>query len=109
VNFGPHFWYPPPGFEDQDDEVDMIGSDQPTTSKLQKLRAVGERYDEQIVEDIVYDIVDEVDFWMQDGGVSGKGATNGMRASAGVSVQDGMLAGGVLGSEEIKELVQDDE
>jgi COMPASS component BRE2 len=87
----------------------MIGSDQPTTSKLQKLRAVGERYDEQIVEDIVYDIVDEVDFWMQDGGVSGKGATNGMRSSAGVSVQDGMLAGGILGSEEIKELVQDDE
>jgi COMPASS component BRE2 len=32
-----------------------------------------------------------------------------MRSSAGVSVQDGMLAGGVLGSEEIKELVQDDE
>jgi len=91
VNFGPHFCYPPPGFEDQDDEVDMIGSDQPTTSKLQKLRAVGERYDEQIVEDIVYDIVDEVDFWMQDGGVSGKGATNGMRSSAASRCRMGCL------------------
>ncbi|KAF4631558.1 hypothetical protein G7Y89_g6570 [Cudoniella acicularis] len=95
VNFGPDFWYPPPGYGD--DETDMIGSDQP---KLNKLRPAGERYDEQIVEDIVYDIVDEVDFWMQDGGVSGKGATNGvLRASGGVSVQDGMLGGGVLGSE----------
>ncbi len=106
VNFGPNFWYPPPDYETKDDEVDMIGSDQPLSSKLQQLRAVGERYDEQIVEDIVYDIVDEVDFWMQDGGVSGKGATT--RPSGGVAAQDGMLAGGVLGSE-IKELVQDDE
>jgi COMPASS component BRE2 len=105
VNFGPNFWYPPPA---DDDDVDMLGSEQPP-SKLQKLRAVGERYDEQIVEDIVYDIVDEVDFWMQDGGVTGKGATNGdLRNTGGVQVQDGMLAGGVVGSE-IKELVQDDE
>ncbi|KAF8857670.1 hypothetical protein BDZ45DRAFT_674568 [Acephala macrosclerotiorum] len=104
VNFGPDFWYPPPGLEDQDDEVDMIGSDQPpTTSDLQRLRAVCERYDEQVVEDIVYDIIDEVDFWMQDGGVSGKGVTK----AAGVSVPSDM-AGGVLGSE-IKELVQEDD
>ena len=109
VNFGPHFWYPPPKHDDLDDEVDMIGSDQAPVSRLRRLRPVGERYEEQIVEDILYDIVDEVDFWIQDGGVSGKGATNGMRASAGVSVQGGMIAGGVLGSEEIKELVQDDE
>lgn len=106
VNFGPEFWYPPPGYND--DDVDMVGND-PPPSTLTRLRAVGERYDEQIVEDIVYDVVDEVDFWMQDGGVSGKGATNGvLRNTGGVPVQDGMLAGGVLGSE-IKELVQDDE
>jgi COMPASS component BRE2 len=105
VNLGPNFWYPPP--ELQDDEVDMIGSDQPPTNP-RKLRAVGERYDEQIAEDIVYDIIDEADFWMQDGGVSGKGATNGvLQASGAITAQDG-LAGVVLGSE-IKELVQDDE
>lgn len=109
VNFGPDFWFPPQGEGEPDDEVDMIGSDQPTTNKLQKLRPVGDRYDEQIVEDIVYDIVDEVDFWMQDGGVSGKGATNDLQATPGVSVHDGMVAGGVLGSEEIKELVQEDD
>ncbi|PBP15805.1 Ash2-trithorax family protein [Diplocarpon rosae] len=107
VNFGPDFWYPPGGDGEPDDEVDMIGSDQPTTNKLQKLRAAGERYDEQIVEDIVYDIVDEVDFWMQDGGVSGKAAANDIRSSAGVSLPSAMISGG-LGSE-IKELVQEDD
>ncbi|TVY42623.1 Set1 complex component [Lachnellula occidentalis] len=100
VNFGPHFWYPPPGFED-DDEVDMIGSDQPPpSSKSGRPRAVGERYDEQIVEDIVYDIVDEVDFWLQDGGVSGKGAAAGVLRNTGVAAAPD---GG------IKELVQEDD
>ncbi|KAG6366254.1 hypothetical protein INS49_000430 [Diaporthe citri] len=72
VNFGPKFWYPPPGYEhDQDNGVDVVmtGTDeQPTiTAKQEPPRAMAERYEEQIVEDIVYDIVDEVDFWMQDG------------------------------------------
>ncbi|GAB7363957.1 hypothetical protein MBLNU230_g4519t1 [Neophaeotheca triangularis] len=31
-------------------------------------RAVGERYKEQVAEDIVWDLVDEVDFFVQDGG-----------------------------------------
>lgn len=107
VNFGPDFWFPPTGYNDNDD-VDMIGIDQPLPSNLQKLQAVGERYDEQIVEDIVYDIVDEVDFWMQDGGVVRKGATNGvLRASNGGTAEDS--AGGVLSSEGIRELVQVDE
>lgn len=73
VNFGPKFWYPPPGYEqeNQDNGADVVmtGTDeQPTiTAKQEPPRAMAERYDEQIVEDIVYDIVDEVDFWMQDG------------------------------------------
>lgn len=53
---------------------------QPSTSKPHKpkstssasntrpLRAIGTRYKEQIAEDIVWDLVDEVDFFMQDGG-----------------------------------------
>lgn len=98
VNFGPNFWFPPPDYN-QDDDVEMIGSDQPSSSKLKKLRAVGERYEEQIVEDIVYDIIDEVDFWVQDGCITGKAATNSMR-SAGVAVQ-GEIAP--------KELVQEEE
>ncbi|ROW05039.1 hypothetical protein VSDG_00353 [Cytospora chrysosperma] len=72
VNFGPKFWYPPPGYDqgqDQQDDVVMDGTDeQPSiTAKQEAPRAMTERYDEQIAEDVVYDIVDEVDFWMQDG------------------------------------------
>ncbi|GAB1316705.1 transcription factor, contains a PHD finger motif [Madurella fahalii] len=85
VNFGPDFWYPPP-------EDDADGS------RLGKLRPVSERYDEQIVEDIVYDIVDEVGFWMQDGGkVIDR---SGRDEKAGEAVAPGR--------DEIKELVQDD-
>jgi COMPASS component BRE2 len=35
-------------------------------------RPIGERYKEQVAEDIVYDIIDEVDFFVQDGGYGGK-------------------------------------
>lgn len=71
VNFGPKFWYPPPGFEREKEDVAMTGTDeeqQTFKAKYQEPpRPMAERYDEQIVEDIVHDIVDEVDFWMQDG------------------------------------------
>ena len=36
-----------------------------------QLRGVGERYKEQVAEDITWDIIDEVDFFMQDGGFAG--------------------------------------
>ena len=91
VNFGPDFWYPPPGPED----ADMEGAAQETNPG--KTRAVGERYDEQIVEDIVYDIVDEVGFWMQDGG-----------KVIDRSVRDEKAEAVAPGRDEIKELVQDD-
>ena len=110
VNFGPDFWFPPSGDHDDDDEVDMIGNDQPPVSRAVKARGVGERFDEQIAEDIVYDIIDEVDFWVQDGMVEGiihgNGVSNGHGGSSGQGV---LLSGGVIGSEGIKELVQDDE
>jgi len=105
VNFGPDFWFPPPGYNG-DEDVDMMEVDQ-KPAKMQKLRAAGERFDEQIVEDIVYDIVDEVDFWMQDGGIIGKGATSGVLRSSSGTVEDN--AGSALRSESIRELVQDDE
>ncbi|KAJ4387193.1 transcription factor, contains a PHD finger motif [Gnomoniopsis smithogilvyi] len=60
VNFGPSF---------AEEDVAMTGTDEEPTVKVKQEapRPLAERYDEQIVEDIVYDIVDEVDFWMQDG------------------------------------------
>lgn len=113
VNFGPDFWFPPPVSNDEDDEVDMIGNDQPAAAKITNVRALSERYDEQIAEDILYDIIDEVDFWIQDGMVEGgaieSGVSNGLQDSVGVNDPGGILPGGVLGSEGIKELVQDDE
>ncbi|KLU86132.1 SET1 complex component ash2 [Magnaporthiopsis poae ATCC 64411] len=72
VNFGPDFWYPPPGYQaaaaPPDGDVDMADADQETPTPSVRLRPVAERFDEQIVEDVLCDIVDEVDFWMQDGG-----------------------------------------
>jgi COMPASS component BRE2 len=63
------------------------------------MHAVSERYRDQIAEDIVYDIIDEVDFWSQDGG----GATD----RQGVSDKSEAVAM-APGREEIKEVVQDD-
>lgn len=96
VNFGPDFWYPPPGYDTTQGEVDIV---RPNTDAKVEIRAVSERYHEQIAEDIVYDIIDEVDFWMQDGG----GATD----RQGVAEKSDAVAL-APGREEIKELVQDD-
>ncbi|KAM0722278.1 hypothetical protein Q7P37_001719 [Cladosporium fusiforme] len=41
-------------------------------------RPVGERYKEQVAEDVVYDIIDEVDFFVQDGGYEGKAGQGAM-------------------------------
>lgn len=102
VNFGPDFWYPPHDLQQGNNvDVDMMGSDQTPVSRLHKLRAMGERYNEQIVEDVVYDIVDEVDFWYEDGGVLG--ATDARAPGA------PLRNGASLPVGEIKELVQDDE
>lgn len=76
VNFGPHFWYPPPELEaaaaDDVMMVDVGGGDDRGAGllapmSLTKLRPVADRYEEQIAEDIVYDLVDEVYFWVLDG------------------------------------------
>lgn len=116
VNFGPQFWYPPPGLLDADGDgdgdVDMVDVDADTVqvalppsaslnNKLDKVRSVAERYDEQVVEDVVADVVDEVDFWMQDGArvIDRTGGRDGKAETT---------AGIAPAREEIKELVQDD-
>ncbi|KAH8911435.1 hypothetical protein BR93DRAFT_949681 [Coniochaeta sp. PMI_546] len=73
VNFGPDFWHPPPGYEGRKEDVEMQDAGEAAPQKRVQfgesgLKAVSERYDDQIVEDIVYDVIDEVAFWMQDGG-----------------------------------------
>lgn len=73
INFGPEWRYKP---EDLGEEV----------------RGLWERYNEQVAEDIVYDLVDEVDLLFTTGGLTGD--TESSRA--------------VHGKEEIKEMVMED-
>ncbi|KAF2084602.1 hypothetical protein K490DRAFT_68537 [Saccharata proteae CBS 121410] len=64
VNLGPDFAFPPPGMVNRD--VDMVGSGMPGTPLGRQLRPVGDRYKEQIAEDIVWDIVDDVGFFVEE-------------------------------------------
>ncbi|KAI8633303.1 hypothetical protein F5Y19DRAFT_295746 [Xylariaceae sp. FL1651] len=107
ANFGPDLWCPPPGFAGPKNDIEMVDVDEdtvrvgmPQQKKLDRIRTIAERYDEQIVEDIVADIVDEVDFWMQDGArvLDRTGGRDEKAEPVGIAPA----------SEEIKELVQDD-
>ena len=69
-NVGPDFWCPPEEIrrqnncnENGDGDVEMKDA----KDERQRLRPFSERYDEMIAEDVVCDIIDEVDFWVQDG------------------------------------------
>jgi COMPASS component BRE2 len=78
VNFGPDFWYPPEEMVRQrGKDTQMAGSDdvEQQIPEGRKLRAIGDRFKEQIAEDVVWDIIDEIDFFTQDGGWEYKGET----------------------------------
>lgn len=140
VNFGPDFWCPPSELAapniafSEDEDVDMLSAEPPINPLTgirntvegvhSRLRALGERFNEQIVEDIVYDIMDEVDFWAQDGGETDQkrgglgekgptvlGPVDPEAEEVVAAVRDGVggLGGGAGGTGEIKELVQEEE
>ncbi|KAL8682823.1 MAG: hypothetical protein Q9186_001152 [Xanthomendoza sp. 1 TL-2023] len=143
VNFGPDFWCPPsdltaPGQEEDDNGDDDEGDDEdlqdhsatalaakdPETQKQHahgrhsRLRGMGERYVEQIAEDVVYDLVDEVDFWMLDAvdhpdAASGMEGTAALKGRSDVGMAVGMETVGLTelggGGGEIKEIVQEEE
>ncbi|KAJ4983750.1 ash2-trithorax family protein [Stagonosporopsis vannaccii] len=85
VNMGPHFWCPPAGLavsapssqhHQHNPDSLMSGADAPAVAPAppgRTLRPIADRYKEQIAEDIVWDIIDEVDFFTQDGGWDYKG------------------------------------
>lgn len=85
ANFGPTFLFPPPDLTaDEDAEmVDALDTNvNPATKKhiagaQSKLRSMSERFNEQIAEDVTTDIIDEVDFWAQDGDDT-EGAAKGL-------------------------------
>ncbi len=69
LNVGPDFWFPP-------DWVIGKQANESVGSRPQP-RGIGERYKEQIAEDIVYDLVDEAGFFAEDGGYSYNSEANG--------------------------------
>jgi len=79
VNFGPGFWCPPA-------ELDLgkgPGEDAGTEEGVMRPRGIWERYNEQIAEDVVWDLVDEAAFFVQDGGHNAAvGGVVGSAASA---------------------------
>lgn len=121
VNFGPNFWCPPEGLFDQsepcvsadkDGDVEMSGTGNRYSAaaaaaratfdrkrRLEQVKSMSERYIDQIVEDIVYDVIDEVDFWARDGGVV---------VDKLPPVGSKLNGTAVPQREDIKELVQDD-
>lgn len=109
VNFGPDFWYPPVGLElrtrhETDGDIDMIGGGHPAepvtpiSGLKAPLRPISDRFEEQIAEETVYDIVDEVDFWAQD---TSYGEKEGPEAVQSASLSEKVPVGflGPLGSE----------
>jgi len=86
ANFGPHFRYPPQDLASEGEFEVANPSDMklnPATKKHivgshTKLRPMCERFNEQIAEDITIDIVDEVDFWAQDGDKT-EGSAKGLK------------------------------
>ncbi|KAI9709482.1 MAG: hypothetical protein M1820_003242 [Bogoriella megaspora] len=79
VNFGPEWWAPPERAEDGKDA--RVGEEE-RNAEGSMIRGVGERFKEQIAEDILWDVVDEADFFVQDGGYAAdegkRGTTQGM-------------------------------
>ena len=128
INLGPNFWYPPTDPTTLDDDVDMLADGEThevarddTLEPLKKLRPLAERYNEQIAEDITYDIIDEVDLWEQDGGKTE--AQVGITSSAATilgpvdptapgvdaAVAEANVMGDTGQTGEIKEIVQEEE
>ena len=102
TNFGPDFAYPPPELA-QSEDLEMVDTPNPTTNPAtnrhitgshSRLRAMSERFNEQIAEDIVYDLVDEVDFWALDGGDS-EGSMKGLSENAPAVIRPMEMESGV--------------
>lgn len=150
-NFGPEFWYPPQEPIPGDGDTEMRDADEGESGSggkeqkreggtkegvtgaiggkgegeaapIPKLRPISDRYDEQIAEDILYDLVDEVDCFFNtdpallglsgvgttgDGKAAGKGGAGG---STGVEGDGGDGEGTPRGgAEEIKEMEIEEE
>lgn len=108
-NLGPDFWCPPDEIRQQTaGDVEMRDPHE----VRQRLRPFSDRYDETIAEDIVCDVIDEVDFWVQDGMIEDletEGVHTGLHVPVtGLQTGDVSMADGeTFGRGGIKEVVQD--
>ena len=123
-NFGPEFWFPP-SLDGCGGEGDTVMTDATDTGPIPPLRPISDRFDEQIAEDIFYDLVDEVDcFFNTDPallghGLGGVGVGGGGKTGGRGSVEGGLggemdgdttASGGQGGAtEEIKEMEVEEE
>lgn len=108
-NLGPDFEFPPSGLENnQDEEVDMVGSDQVPVQSSGGVRPMSDRFGAQISEDIMADILDEVSNFMDDQANGSSGAKISLPVShTNPGQTDGSGDVEAQGGE-IKELVQDE-
>lgn len=80
VNFGRDgFWCPPPHISNAG------GAGHASKPDPRASRAIAQRFTEQVAEDVVWDVIDEVDFFMQDGGFEGKVGAGAGEAKRGVA------------------------
>ena len=117
VNFGPDFWFPPPDIvidSEGGSTINGMLSNGHHTKALETIRPISERYDEQIAEDILADIIDEAEIYglaggtavADTGGVDMGSASLGAVASRARATTTGGGAGVVGG--EIQDIVQDE-
>ncbi|KAF3162892.1 hypothetical protein TWF225_002101 [Orbilia oligospora] len=103
VNFGPTWEYPPEDLSFGNDDIPILITnddemrDDDVVVEKYKARAICERYNEQIAEDCVYDLVDEVDLWLAEK-KAGEAGPSGAENGAGISVN------GVNPTQEAKEI-----
>jgi COMPASS component BRE2 len=95
LNFGdgPHgFWMPPAHLTPTTTTTTTTTSDtNPRYYPGRNLRPIAERFKEQIAEDVLWDIIDEVDFFIQDGGFGGKVGAGGASTMAKTGVFNASL------------------
>ena len=116
TNFGPDFWFPPPGYAAEYDGGSVTNgmlSNGHHAKALETVRPMSARYAEQIGEDVLCDIIDEAEIYGLAGGTvvaeAGKvdmgSASLGVVASrAGVTTNG---AGPIVAGGEIQDIVQD--
>lgn len=99
VNFGPEWWYSPDVPQDVDTEMKGTGENEGDSARLPPMRPFSDRYNEQIAEDIVYDLIDEVDcFFTTD--LMGLGLAGAAQGTSGAKKGGRKTGGGKSGGVE---------